>query len=64
MHHVLDGDAALRQCLGQLGDAPGAVAHRHRELDEAAVGGEASLQATPQHGGVDVATTKQSDNPV
>ena len=60
MHHVLDGDAALRQCLGELCDSAGAVAHRHRELDQTAVGGEAPLQAAPEHGGVDVAAAEQS----
>ena len=62
MHHVLDGDADVAKRLGQLGDAARPVAHSDGELDQAAVGGQASLQAAAQNGRVDVAAAKQDDH--
>ena len=59
VHHVLDRDATLRQRLGELSNTARAVAHRHRELDQPAVNGEAPLKAASQYRGVDVATAEQ-----
>ena len=61
--HVLDGDPALGQRLGQLGDPARPVCYRDRELDQAAVGGQAPLQAAAQHRGVDVATAQGDHHP-
>ena len=60
--HVLDGDSAVGQSLGQLGDSAGPIRHGDCELDEAAVGRQTSLQATAQDGGVDIAATQRNDH--
>ena len=62
MDDVLDGHANRGQRPRQLGDAARPVAHSHRELDQAAVGGQAAVEAAPEDRGVDVAAAERDDN--
>mmetsp|Transcript_4027 Transcript_4027/g.11993 ORF Transcript_4027/g.11993 Transcript_4027/m.11993 type:complete len:362 (+) Transcript_4027:344-1429(+) len=56
---VLNGGALLGEDVRQLSDAARPVAHRNREPDEAAIGGEATLDDAPEHVDVDVAAAQR-----
>ena len=62
MHQIFDGNTELSQGPSQFGDATRSVADRDRKLDETAVCGETSLQATPQNSRIDIASTQKYDN--
>ncbi len=64
MHHVLDGDSTGTDDPGQLGDAARPIAYGHIELNQAAVGGQASLQAAAEDRCINVATTKRNHDSV